>query len=321
MSERVIQRVLVTGATGFIGSHLCEALVRQGINTRCLVRRTSNLRWLRDLDVQLCTGDVTDESRLRQATTGVDCVFHLAGVITARNRSKSWNTNCEGVRCVGEACRACPTPPALVLLSSVAAAGPATGTPREESQAPVPISHYGESKLGGERAAYALAEQLPVTVIRPGIVIGPRDRLTLPIFKTIATWSLNPCVGWGNTRLSLLHIADLVDLLLTAAARGERVCQETPATGTGIYFAADSMPPSYREFGQLIANSLERRVLTLPTVPTAAWIAAMLSQTCSQVWGRPSAYNLDKYREATQQSWAISSQKANQQLAWSPHAP
>jgi nucleoside-diphosphate-sugar epimerase len=317
-----MQNALVTGATGFIGGHLTESLVRRGVNVRCLVRATSNTKHLAGLGVKLIEGDVTRPDSLSKAVDGVEVVFHLAGLITALRKQDMWKANAESPGSIAAACSHCDTPPALVLLSSVAAAGPADSSlALQETDSPAPVSEYGRSKRAGEIAAEAWSRDVPITIVRPGIIFGPRDRLTLPIFKTIATWGVHPVVGFGKTKIAMLHVEDLVELLLAVADRGERLpANKSQQPGTGVFFAADENAPSYHELGLLIARAMDRRVIPLPSPPALAWSAAAASQLCSQLIRRATPVNFDKIREARQPSWAISSAKAQQQLGWSPQA-
>lgn len=319
-----MHRVLVTGATGFIGRHLTEALTRNGHETRCLVRRTSDTSWLSEIGATLVEGDVTEADGLDEAVANVDLVFHLAGLTSALSKAEMSKANAEGPGLVAAACARRQTPPAMLVVSSAAAAGPAERDAiRVESDPVAPVSNYGHSKRAGELAAARWAGRVPLTIVRPGIIFGPRDRLTLPIFKSIATWGIHPVVGLGRTKLALLHVADLIDLLLKAADHGERLpATEGDATqpGTGVYFASHGSATSYRDLGSLIARAMNRRVVPVPLFPPVAWSAAAASQLWSQVRRRPDGLNIDKVREAVQASWAISSEKAKRQLSWKPRA-
>jgi nucleoside-diphosphate-sugar epimerase len=129
--------------------------------------------------------------------------------------------------------------------------------------------------------------------------------------------------GMGRTKLALLRVDDLIDLLLKVADNGERL----PATqrdaaqpGAGVYFASHGSAPSYREFGSLIARAMNRRVVPIPLFPPVAWSAAAASQLWSQVRRRSDGLNIDKIREAAQASWAVSNEKTKRQLSCKPRA-
>lgn len=319
-----MQRVLITGATGFIGGHLAEALTCSGIEARCLVRPTSDTRRLSEIGATLVPGDITKADGLVEAVANVDLVIHLAGLISALSRAELNKANAEGPELIAAACARHDVPPAMIVVSSAAAAGPtARETTRVESDPVAPVSNYGRSKLAGELSAAKWSERVPISIVRPGIVFGPRDHLTLPIFQTIATWGVHPVVGMGRTKLSMVHVQDLVDLLLKVGANGERLPStegDTTQPATGVYFASHGCAPSYLEFGKLIAAAMNKRVLPIPLLPPVAWSAAAANQMWSQVRRRSDAFNVDKIREAVQPSWAISNEKAKRQLGWKPRA-
>jgi nucleoside-diphosphate-sugar epimerase len=319
-----MHRVLVTGATGFIGGQLADTLIRQGSHVRCLVRRTSDTRRLQQLGARLVEGDVTQAAGLDKAVADVDVVFHLAGLTTALSKTDLYRANADGPGLIAAACAKRQTPPILVLVSSLAAAGPSErDVIRVESDPAAPISNYGRSKLAGETAASKWASQVPLTIVRPGMIFGPRDHLALPIFKTIATWGVHPVVGLGRNKIALLYVDDLCDLLIRAASDGERV--STPANdvgepGTGVYFASHDRALSFRELGSLIAYAMNRRVIPLPLYPPIAASAAAVNQLRSQLQRRSDGLNIDKIREARQPSWESSNAKAKRQLNWKPTA-
>ena len=171
-------KTLVTGATGFIGSHLVEELLKGGHRVTCLVRKTSNLQWINGLNVRLIYGDCTIKESLLNAVADFDYIFHLAGLTKAANERDFFSANALGTEnLVSAVIEKNPDTKRFVYLSSLAAAGPSCdGTPAKEAGEPKPVSAYGRSKLEGERIVMRHKNTIPVTVIRPPAVYGPRDK-------------------------------------------------------------------------------------------------------------------------------------------------
>jgi nucleoside-diphosphate-sugar epimerase len=309
-ATRGVQTVLVTGGSGFIGRNLVRELVRRTYRVRCLVRATSQVEHLRADGVEICLGDLCQPECLHEAVAGVDTVFHIAGLVAATRAEQMMRVNGEGTWNVASACAACAKPPVLVTVSSLAAAGPVPeGSLRQESDPPLPVSRYGHSKRAGELAARAWADRVPTTIVRPGIVFGPEDRLLLPMFRSIARLGIHPVPTFDPPPLSLIHVADLVEILLRAAARGTRIGGETngKSSGAGCYFACSDEHPTYAELGRLVADAVGRKhVLLLHLAEPLAWLVGGVAELISQVTHQPLAVNLDKMRESIQPSWAAS---------------
>ena len=320
-----MKRCLVTGASGFIGEHLTEALVARGAEVRCLVRATSRVQLLQDCGAELVRGDVGDADSVARAVDGVDVVFHLAGATCAFSEADLLRVNRDGTAHVASACAAAGEPPLHLVVSSVAAAGPADrGSVLTEKVPAHPVSMYGKSKLAGEVAAESQAHRVPTTIVRPGIVFGPRNRETLPIFRTISRLRCHPVVGWRTPPLSLIHVEDLVELLIKAAESGQRI-PAAPADrelGDGIYFACDEQHPDYGQWGEMIKQASGRpHAPTLPLAAPAAWLAAGVSELIARTRRRPNNFNLDKIREARASSWACSGEAARRDLGFRPAEP
>ena len=169
-----------------------------------------------------------------------------------------YRVNQRGVANVAQVCAGQTTPPVLVSVSSLAAAGPANeGVPKTEADRAEPVSHYGHSKRAGERAAEHFADRVPITIVRPPIVLGEADRLGLPLFRSIARFGVHMVPGLDRRRFSLIHADDLVQLLILAAERGKRL----PPRGRpeshgpqGYYFAACEENPTYADLGRMVAE-------------------------------------------------------------------
>jgi nucleoside-diphosphate-sugar epimerase len=315
--------VLVTGASGFMGRHLMRRLIELGNRVSCLVRATSSIDELRSAGAQLVTGDVTDPASIRRAlaVSQAGIVFHLAGLTKALRTDDFLRVNASGVESVAAACADRTDKPVLVVVSSLAAAGPcAIGQPRVESDAPTPVSAYGCSKLAGEQAAAKYAGVVPISIIRPPIVFGPSDRGMLEIFRPIARWGIHVVPGRGERCLSLIHVTDLVEGLLLAAEKGERL-HHNGSPGQGIYFMAADDYPTYAELGQAMAIALGKKRATIVRLPgPLVRLVGLCGDAIGRIRQRPSWVNSDKMTEALAGSWMCSSAKARTQLGWSPAA-
>lgn len=320
-------RVLVTGASGFVGGHLVERLAADGHHVRCLVRASSSRTVLAPLGVEFVVGDVCDRGAVAAAVSGVDAVFHAGGLTNARRTQDLYRVNGAGAEAVSAACAAQPVPPVLILVSSLAAAGPAIpGRPRTEHDPAAPVSHYGRSKLAGELAARRWARRVPTTIVRPGVVFGPRNRELLPIFRTIRQLRVHFYPGLAAPPLSYIEARDLAALLVAAWRSGRRLPADAAPRGAaraqGVYFAAANEHPTYAEFGKLIARSLDLRAcLVMPLVFPLPWLAAGAAEGVSHLLRRSNSFNLDKIREAAEPSWACSGAAAQTQLDFRPSAP
>jgi dihydroflavonol-4-reductase len=290
----------------------------------CLIRTASQADRLRELGAEPVCGDVTDPVSLSGPLAGAQVVYHLAGRNAAFRAEEFYRVNEQGVRNVVRACAEQAAPPVVVLLSSLAAAGPACGGRfRTEDDPPVQFANYGRSKRAGELAAEEYAGRVPITVIRASMAFGPADRQTLPMFKSVARFGVHVIPGLGRARFSLIHVADLVDLLILAARRGRRL---RPAgqrvSSEGYYFAACGEDPTYAQLGRMIAAALGRRhLLMVPTLPQWIWIVGLGAEALSRLYRHPFSINFDKAREVRAGSWVCSPQRAIDQLGFSPAAP
>ncbi|MCA9124241.1 MAG: NAD-dependent epimerase/dehydratase family protein [Planctomycetaceae bacterium] len=312
--------LFVTGATGFIGTHLVHELVRRGIRCKCLVRASSKTDHLPTHGVEYILGSIEDPNSYRAALEGCDTVIHLAGVVTGLNEAQFLKINGDGCATLADACLETSRPPKLVSVSSVAASGPPPigVTVRDETHAPAPVSLYGKSKLRGEVLLAERADKMPITIVRPGIVYGPRDTSLLEMARPIYRWRLHVVVGFRTPPLSLIYVDDLVQFILTAAAQGECLRADSEST-QGIYFATDDSEfPTYWELGQRVGQSLNRRVFVWPVWRWVGWCIGFVSQNITKLTKRTSLLTVDKIREATVRSWACSGQKAREQLGFAP---
>lgn len=314
--------VLITGASGFIGRHLVRAVRMRGDEAVCLVRPCSDRRVLDTLDVRYAPGDITDAASLRSAVGGVDTVIHAAAMLKAPWRPQFVTANVGGTAALAAACAARLSPPALIVVSSLAAAGPSPDElPRDESMPPAPISIYGRVKLDAERAAAAVAAQLPVSLVRPPMVFGEGDRTSLMLFRNVrAGW--HPLPGRRDHALSLIHAADLAELLCRVADAGERLPahgDSADAPGRGLYYACADETPTLSGLGVAIAAAMELPPPRTLRVPGALLrLAAVAGELRGRLTDTPQLLSLDKARELRAGPWLCSAAKAKATLGFVP---
>ncbi|MGD9719947.1 MAG: NAD-dependent epimerase/dehydratase family protein [Pirellulales bacterium] len=330
-------KVLVTGATGFIGSKLTQRLVADGDEVTCLVRNPARAEALARLGARLVPGDVRDTDSVRTAVGDSQIVYHLAGVVTTFRSQEMTATNVTAFRNIASACADRSSPPTLLYVSSLAAAGPSiAGRPRVESDPAAPVSNYGRSKRAAELIAEEFAAQVPITIVRPPIVYGEGDQNMLSVYRSIFRRGIHLAFGVAKSKYSLVHVSDLVDALVLCAQRGSRL---TPSDGfanssasrlladrgapSGYYFVAGDEQPTFAELGTLIGAALGRARVFICRSPSTVllWSTAAAAEVVARLRGRPYILNFDKVREARAGSWTCSAQSIHAQCGFAPQAP
>ncbi|MFH2001552.1 MAG: NAD-dependent epimerase/dehydratase family protein [Planctomycetota bacterium] len=306
-------KALVTGAGGFVGSHLTEALLRKGMRVCALVRNPDRLRWLKNIpDVEMRYGSLEDTASLEAAVQGVDLVFHAAGVVKTRQEDTYFRVNAQGTENLLNAVeKNAPGIRRFIYISSQAAAGPSRlDRAVREDELPHPLTPYGRSKLEGERHVLERKERLPVTLIRPPAVYGPRDSEIFIYFK-IAAKGFIPIPGFGERRLSLVFIDDLVNGIVQAS--------DSKAALGKIYFIKSG------DYGwPELARALKEAVGRGFPVRVPAWtmmLAARASEAFGKYTGQAIALNRHKARELIQRAWLCSGERAEKELGFQPQWP
>jgi nucleoside-diphosphate-sugar epimerase len=307
-------RCFVTGATGFIGSHLVRQLNERGHSVRCLVRSDSQVNALADLGAECRLGNMSDQEVLRNAVSHCEFVFHLAGVTKSVGGQDFQRTNVDGAMAIAKACASQSNPPTLIYVSSLAALGPArNGRALNEQSNPQPVSMYGRSKLAAEQALRGMGRNVPLTIIRPPIVLGERDFNGLELFRSVASLGIHCVPTFRQHHVSLIHVEDLMAAVLITAERGERLGSDDPSQG--VYHVAAERDPTYAELGRMIGRAVgRRRVFVLPIATPVLKAVAGMNELTSRITGKPAVLNWDKSREAAVGPWTTSADKIASQL-------
>jgi dihydroflavonol-4-reductase len=306
-----LKRVLVTGSNGFIGSHAVETLLRRGYGVRCLVRRDSDRTWLKGLDVDFHTGELGDPASLETAIEGADWILHLAGRTKASSRETFFRANADGTaNLLRAAVKARSGIRRFVYVSSIAAAGPDSGEkPLTEDDPPRPVTWYGESKLEGERIAASYGDRIPVTIIRPPVVFGPRDPDVLSFFRSVRSGFI-PRLGGKDSWTGFVYVDDLVRGLVMAA-------ESETASGRTYYLATEGAL-SWTGFGRMIAECLGKTAHCVPVPLTLLVAILLLNEAAGRLRGKTGILNLQKYPEYRNRFWRCDASRAERELGFRP---
>ena len=307
-----VAEALVTGSTGFLGSHVVEVLVQRGDEVRCLVRRTSNLRWLRELPVDYAVGELRDPASLRRAVDGVEVVYHVGAALAATSDAGFDAVNFHGTRALAEACIESHAPVRrFVYVSSVAACGPSRGGRRlHEAMPERPVSAYGRSKLRGERALRELADELPITILRPPVIFGPRDPNLLLFFR-LAKRGIR--LQMGSSSRSTTDFAHVANVVHAAVLAGKA---QTPSGE--VYLVGEGVARRWDEIVDMLAEVLGVRGVRIQVPPFFTWLLGELGTLRAELTGRPAMLDRGKASEFLQQSWSMEIAKAKGDLGYEP---
>jgi len=279
----------VTGGTGFVGSHLVEHLLASGFSeVRCLVR--NELKFLKGIRVKAIRGDLSDASALSEGVRGVDYVFHTAALTRSMDPDAFFRTNVEGtVNLLRAIERTGPRMRKVLVTSSLAVVGASDGSVATETTPLRPISLYGRSKVQMEESLARFEESLPLVVVRPPAVYGPRESDIYTFFRSVSR-GICPIVGSGREKaVSLVHARDLV-IGMTRAALSEKTTGNTYFLGSPDFY-------SWSEIRDAAATALERRVLTVRVPEIFVGPVGAVSELIGRLTGSYPPLNREKARE------------------------
>ncbi len=303
-------RVLVTGATGFVGSHLVEALTAGGFAVRALVRATSDVRRLRELGVEQVVGSLEDPASLARAVNGADTVLHLAALVRARGPAEFARANASGTEAVVRASAEAGVG-RLVYLSSLAAVGPVReGRAVEASDEPRPLTAYGRTKLAGERAVLG-ERRLHGVVLRAPAVYGPGDRELFTFFR-LAARGVFPLPGGPERSVQLIHVRDLARALVLAGSARE---------AEGVYHVADPTAYGWPALARAIGVAVGREVRIVRLPPRLVTAAAAGSELAAALVRRATIFDRDKARELLAPGWLCETGAARRELGFETEIP
>jgi 2-alkyl-3-oxoalkanoate reductase len=304
--------ILVTGASGFLGSHVAEQLSKAGRPVRALVRRSSNTKFLTTLPgVELAYGSVEDAESVRAALAGASQVVHVAGLVKARSSREFYAVNTGGTENVVRAAKELGLQK-LVLVSSQAVGGPSAkgGEPVRVGTETAPVTDYGRSKLAAEWAVQGAKDQVPSVILRPPAIYGPRDGEVLVFFKAVQSGVL-PLTNPLDAMYSMIYGPDCAAACILA------LDANVPSGST--YFVEDGEPVSFAEMIRLVEKAVGRKAwMRLPLPQSLVRAAAHVSETYGKIANTAVMLTPDKCNELHASSWVCDGSLARRELGFEP---
>ena len=308
-------KILLTGANGFVGSHILDRLRAAQRPVAVLLRKTSNTRFIENHlpHVDVHYGSLADADSLQEAMRDADCVIHCAAKTKAVHIAEYYEVNGEGTGNLVRAVNALKgSVKHLIHISSLAAGRPAdASTPALEGDVPQPVSEYGKSKLRAEEAVKKYCD-VPYTILRPSAVYGPRDADFLSAFKAVRR-HLMPIVGSGRTQLSIAYVGDVAE----AALR----CLDDPVAHGKTYHVAAPDPCTTRGFLREIAAAMNVRALPVRLPFAALYPICVGQELLARVTGKPSILSRQKLAEMKAPGWVCSTDLIRREIGFTADTP
>ena len=304
-------KALVTGGTGFIGSHLAEHLEKRGFEVYCTVRDMNKLKWLEGKPYKFVHTSLLDETSLKDTISKVDYIFHVAGVIAARNYEEFLRGNRDVttnlLNCVQ---KYNPNIKRLVYVSSQTVAGPSQSleNPLNEESPCKPLTLYAKSKKAAEEEVIKLGNSFKYTIIRPSGVFGPRDYSIFPLFKSVK-YNIGTMMGFEAQYLNLAYPADLCRGIIDAALSNKTISQ--------LYFLTSEETCKYSDLIDLVKKAYGKKYILKIKIPKSLFLSiAAISGLASKAVNKPSVFNYEKGIDLIQKYWTCSVEKAKRDFGY-----
>lgn len=303
-------KVLVTGATGFIGSFVAEYFLNEGCDVRCTVRPTSNLRWLKDKPFTIVETTFETPESLKEAVEGVDYIVHIAGTIAEFNFQGYLRGNRDVTYNLLRAAEIYnPSIKKFLFVSSQTAVGPslAIDMPVDETTECNPLTRYGRSKLEAEKEVLKFKDIFPVTIVRLPAVYGPRDTALVDMFRIVRK-GIAPIIGFGEKYISIIHSDDV--------ARGVYLATVNEQTNGEILFLSSDGSYSWSYLIKEMQKAIGKKAIVIRIPHFIVFVAGFLSQLFGYISGKAPVFNYEKAKDFTQKYWICSAEKAKRILGF-----
>ncbi len=301
---------VVTGGNGFVGSHLVDLLLEQKFKVKCIVRESSNLRWLNGKEVEIVKCGLFNKEELKKVLTDADYLFHVAGIVKAKHWQDYLDGNVTTTKNLLEVLvEVNPGIRKVVIISSQTACGPSTdGVPCSEQTEPHPITRYGKSKLEQEKLAHTFMDMLPIAIVRPPAVYGERDTEIYLFFKTFKS-GLMSMIGFDKKVVSIINVHDLV--------RGIYLAGISENSKGETYFISSEEYYDWIKIGNATAKALNKKAIRIRLPHFVVYGVAAIAQFIAMFSSKAATFNLEKARDFVQKYWICDTGKAKRELGYS----
>lgn len=307
--------ILITGASGFIGKHLAKLCIDKGFAVHALVRKTSEVTYLKSLGANILYADLGFTKSIlkvfRELTDlglSVDYVIHAAALTKAKSEKEFLDVNTKStLHLLSAIQQANLNLKKFVFISSLAASGPETFGRTIQIDQDKPITKYGRSKLQAERIVKSF-ETIPHVILRPTAVYGPGEKDLLSVFKIVHK-GINPTLGFNKQQLTFIYVRDLAELIVSAL---------TSNKVNKTYFITDTRIYDKTEFATTISHFTDKKVLNIKLPLTLVKGISFLAENISSAFGKQSPLTLEKYKELTAESWNCDVANTFKELNYTP---
>lgn len=303
------QIAVVTGGTGFVGSHLVDLLLDKGYEVRCITRKSSDLKWLKDKDVKIFDCGLYNKEALREIIRDADYVYHVAGVVKSKTKEGYFRGNVDTTRTLIEATlESNSNLKRFLVVSSQTVTGPSLdGKPVNEETDCRPITTYGKSKLEEEKLVLSFKDKLPITICRAPAVYGEKDTEIFIYFKTFSK-GLTTTIGFNEKKLSLIHVLDLVNGFYLAATNEKSKSQ--------IYFISSEEFYTWPQINNITSKIIGKKPIVIKVPHFLVYTIAAVAQFAAMFSSKPATLNIEKAKDITQQYWICDTSKAVRELGY-----
>ncbi|MEO0091321.1 MAG: NAD(P)-dependent oxidoreductase [candidate division WOR-3 bacterium] len=297
--------VLVTGANGFIGSHIVEGLLQKKYQVRVLVRKTANLQWIKDLPIEIFYGAISNYEDLPPAVTDVDFIIHCAGATKGKTEKDYMTANVIGTQNLLKAClNYNQTLKRFIFISTISASGPSPNNlPITETKICTPVSIYGKTKLQAESIVLEMKDKIPSVILRLSAIYGPRDKETLAYFKFLKI-GISPIFGG---LVSMCYVKDVVSAII--------LCLEREIPSGTIYHISDGKCYNILEIAKTAEAILDKKTLKIK-IPVV--ILKLYANVVNFFSPGTSVLGPDKIKELIQECWVCDINKIKNEIGFMP---